>query len=63
MDEFLSEIVTELIMDVCRKEEERFNESCLRHSASIVSEVTMEECKTVVEDVIRNERLVYLLCR
>jgi hypothetical protein len=63
MDEFLSEIMTELIADVRQKEEEHLNESCLRHSASIVSEVTMEECKTVVKDVIRNERLVYLLCQ
>lgn len=58
MDEFLSEIMTELIVDVCQKEEECFNESCLQHSASIVSEVTMEECKKVVKDVIRNERWV-----
>jgi hypothetical protein len=58
MDEFLSEIMTELIVDMCQKEEERFNESCLQYSASIVSEVTMEECKNVVKDVIRNERWV-----
>jgi hypothetical protein len=58
MDEFLSEITSELIVDVRQKEEERFNESCLEHSASIVSEVTMEECKNVVKDVIRNERWV-----
>ena len=58
MDEFLSEIMTELIVDVCQKEEERFNESCLEHCASIVSEVTTEECKNLVNDVIRNERWV-----
>jgi hypothetical protein len=58
MDEFLSEIMTELIVDVCQKEEERFNESCLQYSTSIVSEVTMEECKNVVKDIIRNERWV-----
>jgi riboflavin synthase len=63
MEEFLSEIMTELIVDVCQKEEEHFNESCLRHLASIVSEVTMEECKNVVKAVIRNERWVYLLCQ
>jgi hypothetical protein len=48
--------MTELIKDVCQKEEERFNELCLQYSASILSEVTMEECKHVVKDVIRNER-------
>lgn len=61
MDEFLSEIMTELIADVRQKEEERLNESCSRHSASILSDVTMEECKTVVKDVIRNESLQLLL--
>jgi hypothetical protein len=56
MEELLSDLMTELIRDVCQKEEERFSESCLQHSASIMSEVTMEECKNVVKDVIRNER-------
>jgi hypothetical protein len=56
MEEFLSEIMTELIVDVRKKEEDRFNESCLRHLENIVSQVTMDECKNVVKDVIRNER-------
>jgi hypothetical protein len=58
MEEFLSEIMTDLIVDMCQKEEERFNESCLQHMASIMNEVTVEECKNVVKDVIRNERWV-----
>jgi hypothetical protein len=56
MEEFLLEIMTELIADIRQKEEESFNKSCLQHLGSIVSEVTMEECKNVVKDVIRNER-------
>jgi hypothetical protein len=48
--------MTELIKDVCQKEEEYFNELCLQYLTSIVSEVTMEECENVVKDVIRNER-------
>ena len=58
MDEFLSEIVTELTVDMCQKEEERLNESCLQHWTSIMSEVTTEECEAVVKDAIRNERWV-----
>lgn len=50
--------MTDLIVDMCQKEEERFNESCLQHMASIMNEVTVEECKNVVKDVIRNERWV-----
>jgi hypothetical protein len=56
MEDLVSEIMTELATDVHQKEEERFNESCLRHLESVISQVTMEECKNVVEGVIRNER-------
>lgn len=56
LEEFLSDLMTELIKDVCQKEEEYFNELCLQYLTSIVSEVTMEECENVVKDVIRNER-------
>jgi hypothetical protein len=56
LEEFLSDLVTELVEDVRKEEEDHFHESCLRHVASIVNEVTMEDCMNMVKDIMRKER-------
>ncbi|XP_023718896.2 uncharacterized protein LOC111870657 isoform X2 [Cryptotermes secundus] len=61
LEEFLSDLVTGLIKDICKEEEDIFHESCLQHMVSILNEVTMEDCKNMVKNVIREERLELLL--
>jgi hypothetical protein len=56
LEEFLSDLVTEHIKEICKEEEDYFHESCLQHVASILNEVTMEDCKNMVKDIIRKER-------
>jgi hypothetical protein len=56
LEEFLSDLATELVEDVRKEEEDYFNESCLQHVANIVDEVTMEDCMNMVKDIMRKER-------
>jgi hypothetical protein len=55
LDVFLSDCVTELIKEIY-EEEQHFHELCLQQMASIMVEVTLEDCKNIVKNVVRQKK-------
>jgi hypothetical protein len=53
---FLSDCVTELTKEIYEEEEQCFHESCLQEMTSIMIEVTLEDCKNIVKNAIRQEQ-------
>jgi uncharacterized protein YbcI len=56
LDIFLSDCVTEFVKKMYKEEEECFHQLCSQQMASIMVEVTLEDCRNIVKNVIRQER-------